>query len=274
MFVHGLQGHAIKTWIGKRRGSNLPGPVDLSDGAVSAALGESAPANKKTARSLRTILASTISRRKPPGPAMETASTASTDSGENLPNVFWPQDLLPQECPEARILTWGYDTKVSKFGGGPSNKNTVFSHAKDLLFALARTTVSERPLIFVAHSFGGIVVKEMLSVSDVSEEPGLRGIVQRAAAVVFLGTPHRGSVDMAKLGNRARKLVSAILFDTSSATLDTLGLRTSDLERCQEAFSRLWARYDFQVKTFQEGLGLSGFGISLLNDKVRTVAKA
>lgn len=56
--------------------------------------------------------------------------------------------------------------------------------------------------------------------------------------------------------------------DTTSAILDTLGLKTADLERAQEAFSGLWQRYDFRVKTFQEGLGLTGIHLGVLGNKV------
>ncbi|KAK1757174.1 hypothetical protein QBC47DRAFT_175972 [Echria macrotheca] len=249
ILVHGLQGHATRTWTKKAKSRPF-----LQAFLVSR---QNSAAKANDSHSIDT------------GPADEASMVTSTATDDNEDvDFFWPKDLLPQKCPEARILTWGYDTKVSKFGRGATNKNTVFSHAKDLLYELSRLPSPSSPLIFVAHSFGGILVKEMLSISDVSDEPTSKAIVKRTAAVVFLGTPHRGSVDLAKLGNKARKIVSAALIDTSSTTLDALGLRTPDLERCQDAFSRLWARYDFQVKTFQEGLGLSGFNIGSLNDKV------
>jgi hypothetical protein len=74
---------------------------------------------------------------------------------------FWPKDLLPKECPGARVLTWGYDTHVTRHFNGATNKNGVFSHSKDLLWALRRARVAGRPIIFVVHSLGGIVVKEV-----------------------------------------------------------------------------------------------------------------
>jgi hypothetical protein len=108
----------------------------------------------------------------------------------------------------------------------------------------------------------------MLANSDVAEDGDLKDIVESTAAVVFLGTPHRGSKGMASAAEIARKTASVVLMDTSSTPLDALGLKTSDLERCQEAFSRLWRAYDFRVKTFQEGSGLTSINVGLLNEKV------
>lgn len=75
--------------------------------------------------------------------------------------VYWPGDLLPSECPQARILAWGYDTVVTKKFSAPTNKNSLLSHAKDLLFALGRERPTDRPIVFVAHSLGGIITKEV-----------------------------------------------------------------------------------------------------------------
>jgi protein SERAC1 len=108
----------------------------------------------------------------------------------------------------------------------------------------------------------------MLAVSSTSAETELENIVQSTTAVVFLGTPHRGSKDMAGVGEMARKVAGTIMMDTNSAILDALGLHNSDLERCQDSFSRLWLSYKFRVKTFQEGFGITGVNISLLKEKV------
>ena len=74
---------------------------------------------------------------------------------------------------------------------------------------------------------------------------------------------------MAGIGETVRRVASTILkMDTSPAALNALGLKTTDLERCQESFSKLWRDYDFTVKTFQEGLGLTGVNIGPLSNKV------
>jgi hypothetical protein len=108
----------------------------------------------------------------------------------------------------------------------------------------------------------------MLSISHVSTEIELSDVVKSTAAVFFLGTPHRGNKDLAGVGEIIRKVASATLMSTNSAMLDALGLKNSDLERCQETFSGIWKLYDFRVKTFQESLPITGVNAGLLGERV------
>lgn len=85
---------------------------------------------------------------------------------------------------------------------------------------------------------------------------------------MFFATPHKGSPGLASIGEVARKAASAVLMDTNPALLDALGLQTTDIQRCQESFNRIWRKYDFQVKTFSEGRGLTRFNLGFANEKV------
>jgi hypothetical protein len=81
-----------------------------------------------------------------------------------MTKIFWPADLLPQTLPGARIFTWGYDVDVDRAFSSASTA-TVFQHASALLSDLADVRMDEtekkRPIIFIAHSLGGIVVKDV-----------------------------------------------------------------------------------------------------------------
>jgi hypothetical protein len=86
-------------------------------------------------------------------------------SAEEPTSIYWPADLLPEDCPRVRILTFGYESHVSRFFRGPADQNNVVEHGRDLLYALEmhrrEKIASARPIIFVAHSLGGLLVKEV-----------------------------------------------------------------------------------------------------------------
>jgi len=108
--------------------------------------------------------------------------------------------------------------------------------------------------------------------SESSDEKSINNIIESTEAIVFLGTPHRGSADMVALGDVVRRIASIILrFDTNPAILRALGLDSPELELCQESFITQWRVYDFRVKTFQEALSMSGVNLGFLNEKVREI---
>ncbi|CAD6593296.1 MAG: hypothetical protein ASARMPREDX12_007021 [Alectoria sarmentosa] len=112
----------------------------------------------------------------------------------------WPQELLSKKIPEARLLTYGYNADVVYFIK-PAGQNTVREHARNLTGDLTdlrlRTSSFQRPLIFVAHSLGGLVCEEafILSFHAFEAEHQLSDSLH---GIVFLGTPHAGS-DLSKI---------------------------------------------------------------------------
>lgn len=73
---------------------------------------------------------------------------------------FWPEDLLPSKRPNTRVLSMGYEAEIR---GGTSTA-TIRTIATNLLIflELSRTGVEwTRPIVFVAHSLGGLIVKQV-----------------------------------------------------------------------------------------------------------------
>ncbi len=105
-------------------------------------------------------------------------------------NFFWPRDLLPQELPLARILLFSYNSSIVS---NASSANLA-SHAAMLCERLKNFRLKEeevhRPLLFVAHSLGGLLIKQALV--EARENPEYRCLKASTKALVFFATPHRG----------------------------------------------------------------------------------
>ena len=128
VFVHGLQGHPKRTWQSK---SPAKAPKHIRDRLKGLTL-SGASGKKRRAH------------------------------GED--GFFWPAEVLPQDFNDVRILTYGYDSRVTKAFKGPSSKNGIFHHGKSFLGALSRARVEcgDRPIIFIAHSLGYVFFENLL----------------------------------------------------------------------------------------------------------------
>ncbi|ETS86336.1 hypothetical protein PFICI_00164 [Pestalotiopsis fici W106-1] len=111
--------------------------------------------------------------------------------------VNWLSDptMLPDALPKARILTYNY---VSYWYGDDAVKQKVDTVAGKMLNALdgKRTTCAQRPILFIGHCFGGLVIQEAYNIANSHREDHPR-VANCIAGVVFLGTPHAGIQDSA-----------------------------------------------------------------------------
>ncbi|KAH7008753.1 Alpha/Beta hydrolase protein [Ilyonectria destructans] len=177
----------------------------------------------------------------------------------------WPETLLPLKLSRARILTYGYDAYIVR--KPVASTNGLIDHATNLLNDLATdracSNASSRPLVFVAHSLGGLVCKEAVLLSRNNPEPHLRGIFDCTKGIVFLGTPHRGSwmADWARIPASALGIVKS----TNKSLLKILETDDKYLQSIQDRFwsmvrEQQKAGRDLEVTCFFEELPLSGVG--------------
>ena len=104
--------------------------------------------------------------------------TWTADNGVN-----WVRHLLPDDLPNARIFSWGYDANTHSSSG--VSCQYIYDHAKSLVANLCQERdwtqvqtawnmfecvqamaerlkqTNKRPILFVAHSLGGIILKSV-----------------------------------------------------------------------------------------------------------------
>ncbi|KAF5196910.1 Serac1 [Thalictrum thalictroides] len=101
--------------------------------------------------------------------------------------TFWPKEWLAADFPYARLFTVKYKTNLTQWSGASLPLQEVSSM---LLQKLVAAGIGNRPVVFVTHSMGGLVVKQMLHEARANN---LSSLVNNTAGVVFYSCPHFGS---------------------------------------------------------------------------------
>ena len=143
--------------------------------------------------------------------------------------TFWPQNLLPQSVPTARILLFAYNSSILT----NASNAPVHGHANTLLNRLhnKRREDSKKhiPIIFIAHSLGGLLVKQALV--GAKTNPLYSCIKASTYGLVFFATPHSGG-NGASVADSAAKLCSALTRQAKNSLLETLEKAFPHLTHC------------------------------------------
>jgi protein SERAC1 len=89
---------------------------------------------------------------------------------------------------------------------------------------------ADRPIIFIAHSLGGLVAAQAFVFGErhtLGDAAQL--IAQQLRGMIFLGTPFRGST-LAKPAEIARRILSVFGVNTQESTLKLLGVDSERLK--------------------------------------------
>lgn len=162
---------------------------------------------------------------------------------------MWPRDLLPHVIPTARVMTFGYD---SKWAFSPSTAD-IKDFALDLLNRLRAKRWSPRamqnPVVFICHSLGGIVCKKALILANSNQY--YTNIFEKTSAILFFGTPHRGS-RVAGWGTMMANFINTCTFHHPfrKALLKDLDKGSKTLAEISTSFK--FFASDFDIKTFYE----------------------
>jgi len=116
-------------------------------------------------------------------------STWLHGKGAAAGRFFWPEEL-GRDLPQCGIWTVGYSAGITAL----QNPGTIIEQrASDLSRKLATSTLGFRPLIFVTHSTGGLVVKSLIVGSQTVADLDRKRLVSVIQGIVFCATPHHAS---------------------------------------------------------------------------------
>lgn len=122
-------------------------------------------------------------------------------------------DWLPQEYPNIRVIGLNYETSISEWKSNlmcpcEKTKSSLHDRSEELMNALVASNVGQNcPVIWVGHSMGGLVAKSIIVQSLSSTDKMKRAIAENTRAILFLGTPHKGS-PVAKLKQHVQMIFS------------------------------------------------------------------
>jgi hypothetical protein len=151
-------------------------------------------------------------------------------SWAHSPERMWLRDYLPKDAPNTRILTYGYPSKLQA-----SNSITILQdHTNTFVHRLIDVRESgqceSRPIIFIGHSLGCLIIKKALTGL---ESMGITRSRLPVRAFIFFGAPHRGlnvtALQTLVKGEPTEKLVDEL--KAESATLTDLNQGFSHIAR-------------------------------------------
>lgn len=176
------------------------------------------------------------------------------DKGEGVREDYtecWPKSWLAEDCPNLRILSVEYDTHLSDWKAkcpAENQRKSLAYRSQELLRKLKDAGVGDRPVVWVAHSMGGLLVKKILL--DASKDPDLSALIKNTKGILFYSVPHHGTF-MAGYSVNVRYLLFPSI-EVKELCRDSPALR--DLH---ENFLSIAKDREFKVISFAETLPTS-----------------
>jgi hypothetical protein len=139
-------------------------------------------------------------------------------------------------------MTYGYDSKLQDSQSFQSIEDLAISFVNHLK-TIGADAVSAKPLILIAHSLGGLVVKRAiidLARSGESE----RLILTRIRLLLFFGVPHQGM--------QIDHLRTVVGEQPNYELLESLGVDSNVLAELDEAFKGILLYYPMRLVSVYE----------------------
>ncbi|KAL9638877.1 MAG: hypothetical protein Q9164_001284 [Protoblastenia rupestris] len=180
--------------------------------------------------------------------------------------VFWLQDYLAPDIPQARVWTHRYNADVVGGLFQASDKNSISQHGRNLALRLEHEIENEVDLTRL-KSLGGILVQDVrecvrLDLAAQETDSWLQAMRwseasrRRMRLILFLATSHRGS-RLASWGKIASNLAQPVLQDFRKKIIETLKVDSEVIDNIQEQFDIVYSRASAFIP-FRRGEGCPG----------------
>jgi hypothetical protein len=148
-------------------------------------------------------------------------------------NQSWPT-LISNETSFADIAVYsvGYEAAATNLVG---HTMPLFDRAGNILDILRTERVLDRPTVFIAHSLGGLVVKEIARLAHTQNVAEWNAVKNNLACSVFIGTPHQGA-SLPAIAETIFKLLGLSPILAVSQTVDELRRNQTPLRQLHEWF--------------------------------------
>jgi hypothetical protein len=176
----------------------------------------------------------------------------------------WPY-WLADAFPDVGVWSLGYaasPTKWPRFFSWFCKRLRDAGHSMSLpdralqvLDRMIQVGLGERPLFFICHSLGGLLLKQILRTADEANgntEAHRKRIATQTRAVLFLATPHAGA-ELASLIDAFREVFRA------SVSIEDLRAHEAHLRNLQNWYRRQSVNLGIETVTYFETRRIGGF---------------
>ncbi|KAK2591973.1 hypothetical protein QQS21_010345 [Conoideocrella luteorostrata] len=137
-----------------------------------------------------------------------------------------PHDILDQNTkrPIARIMTYGHDSHITESHDMQELLDISISFRESIL----QLAAASRPIVFIGHSLGGLIVKQALVsllASSSKHQDEYQRLARATRGIIFFGVPHDGmDIDALRrvAGDKMSRSLIESLSDKNSSVLSNL----------------------------------------------------
>ncbi|KAH6919120.1 hypothetical protein BKA70DRAFT_42271 [Coprinopsis sp. MPI-PUGE-AT-0042] len=173
------------------------------------------------------------------------------NSTDDVDCFMWLRDALPERFPGARILLYGYNANTVSDVSTGRLRTFGETFLERLLLEREHDAHRHKPLILVAHSMGGLVLKQALTLGDTRADQRYHPLIQSVRAVTFFGTPHQGANGVTT-GKLIANLLTAVNLEARGDLLKELERNSTSLFDLTSDFRQVVQRLGVVVYTMYE----------------------